>query len=76
MERYYKEWCDMKIPALSNKTPREAITTEEGKKLVKELLLDMENNELHKKKRGELRIHGLSSQRGELSHKRQRIHPR
>ncbi len=43
----------MKIPILGNKTPREAIKTEEGKKLVNELLIDLENNELHKKRGGE-----------------------
>lgn len=52
LENYYKDWCDMKIPMLGNKTPREAIKTEEGKKLVNDLLLDFENTELHKKREG------------------------
>ena len=53
LENYYKDWCDMKIPMLGNKTPREAIKTEEGKKLVNDLLLDFENTELHKKREGQ-----------------------
>lgn len=52
LESYYKDWCDMKIPMLGDKTPREAIKTEEGKKLVNDLLLDFENTELHKKREG------------------------
>ena len=52
LESYYKDWCDMKIPMLENKTPREAIKTEEGKKLINSLLLDFENTELHKKRDG------------------------
>ena len=50
LENYYKEWCDMEIPMLRNKTPRETIKTEEGKKAVNNLLLDFENQELHKKR--------------------------
>ncbi len=52
-ENYYREWCDMEIPALGNKTPRQMIKTEEGKIKMRELLLDIQNTELHKKKRGE-----------------------
>ncbi len=32
---YYKKWCDEKIPALNNKTPREAIKSEDGNKLLR-----------------------------------------
>ena len=42
----------MEIPMLGNKTPRETIKTEEGKKAVNNLLLDFENQELHKKREG------------------------
>lgn len=49
LEKYYVEWCDQKIPALGDITPREAIKTEEGRKMVNELLVDFENFELNKK---------------------------
>jgi hypothetical protein len=52
MMQYYRDWCDQKIPLLDNKTPREAITTEEGKRRVHELLLSMENEERHKERNG------------------------
>ncbi len=52
--QYYKdEWCKARIPLLGNKTPREAVGTEEGKKKVKELLLDLENEQLHRQREGE-----------------------
>lgn len=51
---YYKKWCDDIIPALDNKTPREAIKTEDGKKLLKELLIDLKNMDEHKRKSGEI----------------------
>ena len=53
LKDYYKNWCNEKIPALNNQTPREAIKTEDGKKLLKELLLDMKNMDEHKRKSGE-----------------------
>lgn len=52
-ENYYKEWCDEKILALNNMTPREAIKTKEGKEQLKKLLFDFENMEEHKKRDGE-----------------------
>ena len=51
---YYKKWCDEKIPALSNRTPREAIKTEDGKKLLEGLLIDLRNMDEHKRKSGEI----------------------
>ncbi|MBI4451006.1 SEC-C domain-containing protein [Candidatus Woesearchaeota archaeon] len=53
LTRYYTEWCDQEIPALGGKTPRQATTTAEGRARLKELLLDIENNRLHKQRRGE-----------------------
>ncbi len=53
LTKYYQEWCDMNIPALGNKTPRQAIKTELGREAVRKLLLDMENQELHDQKEGQ-----------------------
>lgn len=50
MEKYYKDWCDMKIPLFDNKTPRQIIKTKKGKEMLNKLLLDMENQEQHKKR--------------------------
>lgn len=51
--QYYRDWCDTKIPMFEEKTPREIIKTEEGRKKVRELLLSMESDELRKQKEGE-----------------------
>ncbi len=51
--QYYKnEWCNTKIPLLGNKTPREAARTPEGKQKIKEMLLDLENDQLHQQQEG------------------------
>ncbi len=50
--KYYREWCDMKIPAFGNRTPRQVIKTEDGRKQLKEMLLDLENQQLHNKRNG------------------------
>ncbi|HMM53543.1 MAG TPA: SEC-C metal-binding domain-containing protein [Candidatus Desulfobacillus sp.] len=42
MRRHYREWLDMKIPALGNKTPRQAVKSRDGRELVEGLLLQME----------------------------------
>ncbi|MEA2037326.1 MAG: SEC-C domain-containing protein [Nanoarchaeota archaeon] len=67
MDQYYKDWCDQRIPALNNKTPRESIKTGEGKELLKSLLLDLENEEEHKKREGEKYIHTVKIIRDELN---------
>lgn len=51
---YYKKWCDEIIPTLNNKTPREAIKTDNGRALLKELLIDLKNMDEHKRKSGEI----------------------
>lgn len=51
---YYKEWCDEKIPALNNLAPREAVKTQEGKKLLKDLLMDFKNIEERQRKSGKI----------------------
>jgi hypothetical protein len=40
---HWDEWIDLEIPALGNKTPREAVKTEDGKEAVEALLKDVEN---------------------------------
>ena len=63
---YYKKWCNMKIPALGNKTPRQAIKTKEGKEKLKELLKDFENIDLHKKREGEHIVDSVKIIKNEL----------
>ena len=43
------EWCHQRIPALGNKTPKEAIKTKEGREILKKLHKDFENHEQHRK---------------------------
>jgi hypothetical protein len=42
MRRHYREWLDMKIPLLGNKTPRQAVRSRDGRELVEGMLLQME----------------------------------
>ncbi|MBF0556718.1 MAG: DUF2384 domain-containing protein [Nitrospirae bacterium] len=51
MDNHYEKWFNDRIPALDNKTPVEAIKTEEGKRKVIELLKLYENVEELKKKK-------------------------
>ena len=46
-DRYYDEWVNDRIPFLGNKTPLEAIKTEEGRQKVIDLIDDYENKNLH-----------------------------
>lgn len=41
LESYEREWCDMSIPALGGRTPREAVRTAAGRTAVEDLLADM-----------------------------------
>ncbi|MCG2791008.1 MAG: SEC-C domain-containing protein [Actinomycetia bacterium] len=45
--KYYDGWINGRIPFLDNKTPLEAIKTEEGKQKVIDLIDDYENKNLH-----------------------------
>jgi|SRR3989344_1462652 len=58
LKEHYLGWCNQKIPALNNNTPRESMKTEEGRKLLKELLLDIKNMDEHKRKSGETSFPG------------------
>lgn len=42
MQSHYAQWIDEKIPALQNKTPREASKIKEGREMIEALLLDFE----------------------------------
>jgi len=43
--RHYADWLDQSIPALSGRTPREAVRSAAGRDAVDALLKDMENHE-------------------------------
>jgi nitrogen regulatory protein PII-like uncharacterized protein len=51
--KYYDEWVKDKIPFLNNKTPLEAIKTEEGKQKVIDLINDYENKNIHMMKKSD-----------------------
>ena len=42
MRTHWEGWVDMEIPALGNRTPREAVRTADGREAVEALLLDFE----------------------------------
>jgi hypothetical protein len=52
MQGLYEKWLQEKIPALDDRTPMQAVKTEEGKRKVIELLKSIENSEEHNKKEG------------------------
>jgi len=66
LKDYYRKWCDMKIPTLGNKTPRQTIKTEEGRIKLNELLKDFENIDLHRKREGELFVDSIKIIRDKL----------
>jgi len=42
LRQYYRDWINQKIPILKNKTPLQAIKTEDGKEMVEALLMEFE----------------------------------
>ena len=44
LRRHYRDWPDMKLPGLGNKTPRHAVKSRDGRELVEGILLQMERN--------------------------------
>ncbi len=48
VQTHWEHWFDESIPALKNKTPREAVKTKEGKERLEALLLEYENRDLAK----------------------------
>ena len=47
MEKHYRAWIDMQLPALNGATPREAATDPKRRAAVVELLKEMENKSAH-----------------------------
>ena len=41
---HYESWVDTKVPALGNKTPRQAVKTRDGREMVEALLTQMERD--------------------------------
>ena len=52
MDKHYRQWIKDRIPALGDKTPRQAMRSKRGKKQVIELLKQMENMEESKRQSG------------------------
>jgi len=42
LRAHYRDWPDMKLPALNGRTPRQAMKTADGREMVVALLLDLE----------------------------------
>lgn len=53
LDEYYDKWVDQSIPALGNKTPRDACRTEKGRSRVEELLRELERVEKSRAHKGE-----------------------
>ena len=54
LDRHYMEWLDQEIPALSNRTPRHAVTLKTFRPKVIDLLKELENMEAHAARRGKI----------------------
>ncbi|MFQ5580988.1 MAG: YecA family protein [Nitrospiria bacterium] len=54
LDQHYQKWLDDKIPALSNKTPRHAVTLKTFRPKVIDVLKSMENNEAHAANHGKI----------------------
>jgi hypothetical protein len=52
MQKHCEKWIKEKIPALDDKTPLQAIKTDEGRIKVIELLKSFENSQEHNKREG------------------------
>jgi hypothetical protein len=52
-EGLYRDWADQPIPALGNRSPREAMRSRAGREKVVELLKQYESSELHRARREE-----------------------
>jgi len=42
LRQYYRDWINQKIPILKNKTPLQAVKTQDGKEMVEALLMEFE----------------------------------
>ena len=52
-DEHYRKWLDIEIPALGNKTPREASKIAEGRRELEDLLRVLEHTEKVKIEEGE-----------------------
>lgn len=66
MEDYYVKWCDDKIPALGNITPRQAIKTKEGRAKLDALLVQFERDSVEQKIRNKTHVSAEQIIRREL----------
>jgi hypothetical protein len=59
MRAYWEGWVDMKIPALGQRTPREAVRTADGREAVEALLVDFERDKAIQPEFDELNRRGV-----------------
>jgi len=59
MRSHWEGWVDMKIPALGNRTPREAVRTADGREAVEALLQDFERERAIQPEMNELNRRGV-----------------
>ncbi|UCE52925.1 MAG: SEC-C domain-containing protein [Desulfobacterales bacterium] len=52
-DKHYRDWLDSKIPALGDKTPRQAARTKEGRRELEELLRLLEYREQSRRENGQ-----------------------
>lgn len=54
LDKHYREWLDQELPALSHKTPRNAVNLKTFRTKVIDLLKEMENNEARAVRQGKI----------------------
>jgi hypothetical protein len=59
MRSHWEGWVDMKIPALGQRTPREAVRTADGREAVEALLIDFERGKAIQPELNELNQRGV-----------------
>ena len=47
LRQHYRDWINQKIPLLKNKTPLQAVKTQDGKEMVEALLMEFERRGQH-----------------------------
>ena len=65
LEKHYRQWPDLPLPALDGETPRAAVRTSHGRRQVMEILKMMENGEERKRLAGEP-VYDINRLRAEL----------
>jgi len=64
--KHWKDWLDMKLPALGNTTPRKAARTKDGREAILAMLYDMETRDTPDPLLNELNRQGIQSVKKEL----------